>query len=218
MISKFKMYEEMFNKLSKIISAPTKVFVIGGAVMLYRGKKAQTKDIDIVVQSKSEFLILQKAFFQIGFKPKVPSADYSLMNVSEILVKDDIRVDLFDNKVCGALHLSNGMINRSEKILSFGQIEVYLCSNEDIFVFKSITNREGDKEDCFTLTKDVLDWDLVLKEIEYQIKKSGQDIWITRMNETLEELIDKDQAIPIIEKVRKETEKYYDKLERELKK
>jgi len=218
MISEFKVYEKMFQELSALVTVPTKVFVIGGAAMLYRGKKFRTKDIDIVVQSKKEFLALRKAFSQIDFKPKVPSAEYSLMCLSEILVKGDVRVDLFNDKVCGALHLSEAMVKRSEKILSFGKLEVYLCSNEDILVFKSITNREGDKEDCFTLTEQVIDWGLVLKEIEYQIKKSGQDIWITRMNETLEEIIDKNRAIPIIEKVRKETEKYYDKLEKELKK
>jgi hypothetical protein len=208
----------MFQELSKITAVPTKVFVIGGAAMLYRGKKIQTKDIDIVVQSKKEFINLRKAFFKIGFKPTAPSAEYSLMNLSEILVKGDIRVDIFNDKVCGALHLSNDMVKRSEKILSLGAIEIYLCSAEDIFVFKSITTREGDKEDCLSLTEDAINWDIVLKEIEYQIKKSGQDIWITRMNETLEELIDKQRAIPIIEQGRKETEKYYDKLEKELKK
>jgi hypothetical protein len=217
MISDFKVYEEMFQELSEIVAITAKVFVIGGATMLYRKKKPQTKDLDVVVKSKKEFFELRKAFLKIGFKPKIPGVEYSQLNLSEIFEKDGVRVDLFNDKVCGALHLSDAMVKRSEKILSFEKLKVYLCSNEDILVFKAVTTRDGDKEDCFALTEDKLKWNLVLKEIEYQIKKSGQDIWITRMNETLEELIDKNRAIPIIEKVRAETEKYYAKLEKELK-
>ena len=218
MISEFKIYQKMFEDLSKIANIQSKIFVIGGAAMLYRGKKIQTKDIDIVVQTKKEFFALRNAFFEIGFKPKAPSEEYSLMNLSEILVKGDIRVDMFNDKVCGALHLSDEMVKRSEKIFAFEKIEVYLCSTEDILVFKSITNREGDKEDCLTLTKEKINWNTVLEEINYQIKKSGQEVWITKMNETLEELIDKKRVIPIIRQVREKTEKYYNKLEKELKK
>jgi hypothetical protein len=88
------------------------------------------------------------------------------MEVNIILEKGDFRFDLFLQKVFRKISLTDEMKNRAVQILTMKHLDVFLCSNEDIFIFKSITVREGDLEDCITLAKRGINWDIILKEIQ----------------------------------------------------
>ena len=55
MIEQFSVYELLFNEINKLIKIDTNIYVIGGAVLLYRDIKPATKDMDIVVDTKEEF-------------------------------------------------------------------------------------------------------------------------------------------------------------------
>jgi hypothetical protein len=48
------------------------VYVIGGAVLLEQGLKTATKDVDIIVESKKDFLAFQEALEEFGFIKKIP--------------------------------------------------------------------------------------------------------------------------------------------------
>ena len=187
--------------------------MIGGEVLVRRGLKEKTKDIDIVVSTEKEFTNLKNAFLDLGFKGTKPKLGYENMNTSEILVKDELRIDLFNEYVCGQFKLSEGMKKRAEKVEENNNIKVYFCSNEDIFLFKTMTEREGDIADCLSLGKEGLDWDSILDEIIYQIKESGRDVWVTWIGERLEILEKKGLEIPIMDKVLKLCKGFYDKLE-----
>ena len=67
--------------------------------MLKRGLKKSTKDIDIIVDNKKEFVELRDILENKGFSPKLPSKEYSRMNLSQIFQKYDMRVDLFCKEV-----------------------------------------------------------------------------------------------------------------------
>ena len=135
------------------------------------------------------------------------------LNISEILVRGDFRIDIFNTKVCGNLYLSESIGSRAKEVFAFSKLKFYLFSPEDIFVFKSITEREGDVVDSVNLARRIEDWDVVFNEISSQIKEQEQDVWITYFVVRLEALEEKGIFVPIYKKSRKIAEEYYNLLE-----
>ena len=214
MISKFNQIKELFKEMSEVINSPINIFVIGGAVLLYQGLKPATKDIDIVVETNLEFLNLQKFLRKLDFKTEIPGKDYNHMNLSQIFKRDDFRIDLFQKNVCGGFSLSDGMIQRGNLILDLDNLKVFLVSNEDIFLFKTMTEREGDLEDCIILAKEGLNWDTILNELQNQINLSKKDVWITWIGERMDLLVDKGLVIPIMKNLDKLRDDFFNNLEK----
>ena len=72
MIKNYNQIENLFRELSACIDININLFIIGGLVMLKQELKESTKDIDIIVDSESEFFILEKAFKRLGLKSIIP--------------------------------------------------------------------------------------------------------------------------------------------------
>lgn len=143
---------ELGNRLDSTIHA----YLFGGANLLLRGLKKATKDLDIVVESEGDFSKLKGALLAMGFEPltkkRFTSSDEKL-NPSGIYVSKDLpRFDLFTKVICNALFLTEGMKARAEA-MAFGKLVLHLLSLEDVFLLKSITEREGDLEDMATILK-----------------------------------------------------------------
>jgi len=67
------------------------------------------------------------------------------------------------------------MIERCDQSFEYGDLNVHLLSLTDIFVFKSITEREGDLEDVALIAQQAdLDWDGIFEEIETQEDRTGR--------------------------------------------
>jgi hypothetical protein len=67
------------------------------------------------------------------------------------------------------------MIERCDQSFEYGNLNVHLLSLTDIFVFKSITEREGDLEDVALIARQAdLDWESILQEIKTQEDRTGQ--------------------------------------------
>lgn len=186
-------------------------------VLLYNNLKPSTKDIDLIVNSKKEFKLLTSTLEKLDFKLEKPTKEYSNFNLENIIIKENYRFDIFNKIVCNNLFLSKNMIKRAKIIKKFKNINLFVCSLEDILVFKSITTREGDVDDCKSISRLKLDWKIILKEIEYQIKISGNNIWITWFEERLNLLEDKGINVLIIKEIRKLSFNYYKNLEKKLK-
>ena len=214
MISKFSEVVDLFKEINTLMHKPVKVYTIGGAVLIEQELKTTTKDIDLVVDTKEEFIDFQKALEKTGFTGKMPGKEYTHMNLSQIFEKGDYRIDLFEKKVCGVFSLTEGMKRRARRVIDLEHAKVSLCSNEDIFLFKTMTERDGDLKDCENLAKHGMDWEAILQEIKAQIHQSRQDVWITWIGERLDLLEDKGIEIPIMDDVNKLREKFYDDLER----
>ncbi|MBU1111704.1 MAG: DUF6036 family nucleotidyltransferase [archaeon] len=210
MISEFKKIEKFFKEFDKALSHKVNVYAIGGTVLLYHGLKPATKDIDLVVETKEEFLEVQKALSKIGFVIKIPGQEYEHMNLNQILQRDDFRIDLFEKKVCDKFLLSKNMTKRAKLVISFGNVKVALCANEDVFLFKTMTEREGDLTDCISLAKTGIDWKIILEELKYQIQKSNQNVWITWVGERLDILEERGLVIPIMKEVDHLRKAYFD--------
>jgi len=214
MISDFKQIESLFTEIDHYLKIKVKIYVIGGVVLLQQGLKPATKDIDLVIHGKREFVAFEHALITAGFKQKIPTGVYKKMNLNQILVRDDFRVDAFHQTVCRRFSLSEAMRKRAKKTLMVPHIDVYLCSNEDIFVFKTFTEREGDLQDCIALAQRGLKWENILRELQSQVRHSGEDVWITWIGERLDILMEKGLNIPIIDQIDELRDTYFEEFER----
>lgn len=214
MISDFKQIEELFKETDQQLTSNINIYIIGGAVLLYHGLKPATKDIDVILPNKESYSTLLKALTSLGFKRKEPTETYKKMEINVILEKGDFRFDLFLQKVLKKISLTNEMKNRAINILEIKHLNVFLCSNEDIFIFKSMTERKGDLEDCITLAKRGINWDIILKEIQSQIKHSGEDVWITWIGEKVGLLEDEGINIPIMKEINELRDNYFELIEK----
>ena len=214
MISTFEELEKLFAELDKALDEKIHCYIIGGAVMLYHGLKAATKDIDIVVNSQREFTAAEKTLKHIGFTTKIPTLEYKKVDLNQIFVRDDYRIDLFQRTVCKGFMLSEKMRERAQKITALKNLTISLCSTTDILMFKTLTEREGDIDDCLLLAAKGVDWKAMLEEIQDQIKNAGHPVWITYIGERLDLLAEKKIVIPIMKEVDKLREEFYDYLEK----
>jgi hypothetical protein len=217
MISNYEHFIKLYKEIDIKLKRKLHVYLIGGAVLLYSNLKSATKDIDIILKNKIDYDLFKNILINLKFKEKEISLGYKRFNLSNILVRNDFNVDIFNRKVCSKFILSDEMIKRSLLIFEGKFLKVYHTLNEDIILFKSMTEREGDLEDCERLIKLGVDWKKVLEELLNQIKISGEDIWVTWINERFLLLEERGLEIPIINKVNNLSENYYLKLEKDLK-
>jgi len=77
-----------------------------------------------------------------------------------------------------------------------------------------MTERDGDLEDCKSLSRTELDWEEILKELQSQIQKSKQDVWITWVGERLNILEQDGMIIPIMPQIDELRLKYFEDLEK----
>jgi len=214
MITTFKEIEELFREINNSMYKKTRVYIIGGAALLKRGMKVATKDIDLIVDTKNEFFQIQNCLNKIRFTAQTPEKEYTHMNLSQIFQRKDFRIDVFEKEVCGRFSLSEEMMKRAELVIELNHLTVFLCSSEDIFLFKTMTEREGDITDCMSIAATQNpDWKVILEELKSQIKQSKQDVWITWVDERLDLLVDKGVDIPIMNQVDKLREDYFEKYE-----
>lgn len=155
--------------------------------MTLTGTKVATKDIDIVFSSRAGARDFMTATQRVGFDYVHEQTDeYDALGASAIMEnKRGMRFDIFDRQVCRALELSKGMKSRARLFRSFDNLEVFLMTPEDIFLFKGITERETDLDDMRILAEAGLDWRTIKNECLSQ-KKSGR--WAYMLGTKLLEL------------------------------
>ncbi len=213
MISNFDYIKPLLEEIDALLDEELTLYAIGGIVLMYRGLKPATKDIDIVVKGPKEYETLRKLLKKIRFLATKPEFGYDRFNLSQILVRKDFRIDLFSERVCRGFSLSAGMMQRAHEVLALNRLKLCLCSNEDLFVFKTITEREGDLEDCITLSNRGLDWQAILRELQEQTKTTNTKVWITWVGERLDLLAERGLNIPIMSEIDALREAYYEELE-----
>jgi hypothetical protein len=87
--------------------------------------------------------------------------------------QDGFRWDLFVNKVCNALTLSDAMRQRANQLYKGDRLTVLITSKEDLFLFKGITEREADLDDMRILAESGLNWNIINQECQSQSDASG---------------------------------------------
>jgi hypothetical protein len=216
MITKFSMISDLFEELDRASSTSIHIFLIGGGALMKHDLKPYTKDIDIVVDSMGEFEELSRVLVNAGFETQIPGKEYERLAVSQIFIRGDFRIDLFFKYVCGKFYLSKGMKERSQPEMKLERLTLNVCSLEDILLFKSMTERDGDLEDSWNITaRRRLKWTAILDEARLQ--SSGENsVWITWITDRLELLAERGAEIPILDEMRALSDKYINEWERGL--
>src|SRR3989304_5237067 len=165
-------FPDFMNEIAQRIKSEVSLYVFGGEAMRIRGLKRATKDVDMVVQDPQTFITLKEALIVMRYR-ELGCEEFlkidKVLNPSGIFVKDGSpRVDLFVESICNKFHLSKSMMNRCE-INKIGLMNFYVMSNEDVFLLKSVTDREGDITDMILLAKaQGFDWNIVSTELYNQ--------------------------------------------------
>ncbi len=180
------------ERLDELLRDRVNLYVIGGGAMSFQNLKDATKDIDVIVGSGIEMEQLGDALARIGYLIPAIRGPYKQMQASLIMENQDgFRWDIFVNVVCDGLSLSNSMMNRALTLFSMDRLSVHMLSLEDIFVFKSVTSRERDREDMYLLFLQGLDFEVIRNEIIRQNEQNKNAAWIAFFFNGLEEMVDR---------------------------
>ncbi|MDY9926894.1 DUF6036 family nucleotidyltransferase [Methanosarcina sp.] len=184
--------ETEFKKLNDKLSEHVDLYLIGGGAMSFQNLKVATKDIDVVLRSTKEFELTRNALLSLEYFVPCIRGAYVEMNASAILENaDGFRWDLFVQVVCNGLQLSESMAKRSIELFTLKNVSVYMLAPEDIFVFKSVTSRDRDREDMYMLFTRGLDFDIIRNEIIWQNEHDRNFAWIAFFFDGLEEFADR---------------------------
>jgi DNA-binding transcriptional ArsR family regulator len=175
--------EEVGNR----VVSPVKAFLIGGCAMAYMGSKLSTKDVDVVLLSEKDVVAFGKALKAAGFNTiRASTQDNEGLGIQMMFRNaGEMQFDVFGRTVCRKLEVSNRMAARSTMLKAYGNLEIRLISPEDIFLFKGMTERDGDLDDMALLAQRGLRWEVVKEECMLQKKRQ---IWELFLFVKLEEL------------------------------
>ena len=93
----------------------------------------------------------------------------------------------FTIRIANRLELSPGMIERSEAYFERGRFKAYVLSKEDVFLLKSVTDRDRDLEDMALLARTGINYEAVLRECKIQTGTTGRP-WEPTLLEKIENL------------------------------
>ncbi|MCL1811372.1 MAG: nucleotidyltransferase [Methanomassiliicoccaceae archaeon] len=199
MIKEYREILELFKELSDNTDKNMDIYLIGGGALMKHGLKEYTKDVDIVVGDEETFNGLTQLLLDVGFISKMPEEAHLKMSLSQILVRGEARVDLFNRTVCRTLFLSEGMKGRSRPEET-GGVRLHVCAPEDLLIFKSVSEREGDREDSAQIVRSgKMDWNTVMSEIKHQME-NGEDVRITWITAFFNELAEEKKIITPMQK------------------
>jgi len=133
----------IFTKVGKKSRNQINVYLSGGGAMAIRGDKESTKDVDIILKSEEEALELVRIFEGLGYRTciRYPTDCTALTDAIILGESRGIRIDIFVNSICRKLVLSDGIMDRSEEFGNLNNLSLSICSREDIFLSKSVTER-----------------------------------------------------------------------------
>ncbi len=158
----------LLRQIGAKLGTPTVAYLFGGGNMLLRGLKPATKDVDLILEDTRTFQRITKTLTTMGFKPlagrDLETEDRRLEPSGIYVASHYPRVDLFTKTVLGKLQLTEEMKERGEERRLLN-LQLKLLSLEDVFLFKSITERVGDLDDMAIIIRKAteFDWPALLK-------------------------------------------------------
>ena len=174
-----KAYPEFFEELGRILPLKTNFYLIGGENMRIKGMKQATKDVDLVMKAnRKEVDTLFGSLLKMGYrrlaKFEITESDTELNPSGIFEHAKHPRVDVFSNIICNKFLLLDFMIEDARPI-KFGNLTVFLASDEDVFLLKSITDREADDVDMIQILRKSkeFNWKTVLNRLYEQEKVTG---------------------------------------------
>lgn len=165
------------EQLGEALETEVDAYLLGGGNLILRGLKDSTKDLDIVVEDREDFMALGETLRGMGYEERRDLEEaYEKLDPAVIFEREGSpRYDIFVETVAGALQLTEEMRGRVDRTVEYGGLRLHLLSLTDIFLFKSITEREGDFEDIALITRQAgIDWGQLFEEVKRQDDVTGQ--------------------------------------------
>ena len=172
------LFEDIGNNLSENVA----VYLIGGENMRLKGLKPATKDCDLVVTNESDYHTIQKILIKMKYRKikhdSFSKEDMRIDPMSIFIHTTRSRLDIFIQQIADLLYLTGTMKQRAV-FEEFEHLQLGILSNEDIFILKAVTDREGDIQDMFALIqnkgnltyhKQNFDWSIVWNELLKQVQ------------------------------------------------
>lgn len=182
--------QTFLQDLDKFISKDITIFMIGGGAMALKGLKPATVDIDLVLKTKAEFETLKSGLLKLDYKIDEELHDVNVYKQAVmVFLKGKSRVDIFIRSIVGMLDFTETMEKRSSLFKDYDNLNVRLSSNEDIFLLKSLSDREKDLPDNRTLIQTELDWNVIIKECVEQHRRETK--WVFWLYEQICRIEDK---------------------------
>lgn len=163
--------EQDLEYIGSKLSEELDVFIIGGENLIIRRLKDSTKDLDVILENKKNLDRFVDALEGIGYSKGLDIENtYDRLDARIVLEKSNHpRWDIFVKEVAGLINLTETMKARIQEKKKYGRLNVNLISLTDSFLFKSVTDREGDLEDtAFIMQKGEVEWDELFQEIKKQ--------------------------------------------------
>jgi hypothetical protein len=165
--------EKTFREIGKRLDKQVEVFLLGGGAMCLRNQKNATKDLDLVFKNESDYEAFATVIEKMGFKRDGNlGTEYEKMMAAGVWTGESgFRLDLFVKTVCNALELNERMTARAESLGNFERLAIRIVSNEDVVLFKGITERPDDANDIAAIIRTAkINWDIILEECKLQSK------------------------------------------------
>ena len=172
------LFKDVGNNLSKNVV----VYLLGGENMRLKGLKPTTKDCDLVVTNESDYHTIQKVLIKMKYREiKNDSFTKEDMRINPMCIfihATRSRFDIFIQQIANLLYLTDTMKQRAV-FEEFEHLQLGILSNEDVFILKAVTDREGDLQDMFALIqnkgnmtyhKQNFDWGIVWNELLKQVQ------------------------------------------------
>ncbi len=187
-----------FAELGNLLDKPMAVYLIGGGALTLQELKGGTKDIDLIVDGRATLERLRSALLAAGYEPTEDlEEEYKALGAAFILEKETRRFDVFDRQVASVLMLSDTMRERSQHLFDEGALTVRMVSLEDIFLFKSVANREDDVDDMIVLAQTGLDEAIIVDEARHQLDLVGTDHFIGSMKHKLDRVAERGYSFAV---------------------
>ncbi len=177
----------ILEQVSTALDVKVLCWVIGGYTMILDRVKTTTKDVDIVFDSVEDATAFVRGLARMDFhQQRELGISYHALDAVTIMDgPEGLRFDLFVGKVCKCLVLTDGMRRRAKDIPLPGNLRLKVISREDVFLFKSVTERDQDLADMAMLVSPALRWDVIRGEIAEQPESWK---WVARVYLKLVEL------------------------------
>lgn len=162
-------YPQLFEDIGSRLEISIDVYLFGGENMRKKGIKPRTKDCDVVItdeEHRREFVKVLKRLGYVSANRRDFTQDDNRVDPLEILEhQTKSRIDVFKTEIAGKLLLTEGMKQRSTHEI-FGKLNLYSLCNEDLFLLKAVTSREGDMQDMSLIIQaGNFDWNTVWREL-----------------------------------------------------
>jgi hypothetical protein len=168
---------ELIESISKFIEKEIKMYALGGTALTILNIKRSTRDVDLNIESNSEYQYICKIFDDLGFERK------GIRWISQ----EGLAFDMFHGSNILGTELLQDCIGKSKFIKSFGNIELYTLPLEDIIISKLA---RGDSRDFDDIKMILRTKKINLKNLVQRYKETMETSIVANYQQKLLDLIE----------------------------